>query len=112
MGRITTTEAAGGAIRRVREDRGITRAELAARTGLSVRSIYSLETGESQNFGLGNYLKLLEALDLVMSVDLDPMNWNNAPIAPAPAVAPAPPTMPWNDLAPIWRLDNDGGDPT
>ena len=65
---ITSSEMAGSIIRRVREDRGISRAALAQEIGIGARTLYALETGESENFGLGKYLKLLDALGLSMDI--------------------------------------------
>ena len=65
---VTSTEIAGSIIRRVREDKGMSRNELSAKTGVAPRTLYNLETGKSDNFGLGNYLKVLDALGLSMDV--------------------------------------------
>lgn len=99
MGKVTTPQAAGSIVRRVREDRGISRAALAKQTGIGARTIYALEQGESKNFGLESYLKLLDALGLSMSVDLaKPMrSKSTASVDTAP--------IPTFDLADIWKLD-------
>ena len=68
MGGIASTEMAGSVVRRVREERGVSRAELAKSVGIGARTLYALETGESDNFGLGNYLRLLDALGLTMEI--------------------------------------------
>lgn len=74
MSGIVSTEMAGSIIRRVREDRGVSRAELAKIVGIGARTLYALETGESENFGLGNYLRLLDALGLTMEISVaDPL---------------------------------------
>lgn len=70
MSKVTSAQTAGSIVRRIREDRGISRATLAKQTGIGARTIYALELGESRNFGLESYLKLLDALGLSMSVDL------------------------------------------
>lgn len=70
MSAVTNPQIAGNIIKRVREDRGLSRAKLAVMTNIGVRTLYALEKGESENFGLGNYLKLLSALGLAMEVNL------------------------------------------
>ena len=70
MSGIVSAEMAGSVIRRVREERGVSRAELAKTVGIGARTLYALETGESENFGLGNYLKLLDALGLTMEISV------------------------------------------
>lgn len=103
MGTVTTSEAAGKIIRRVREDRGVSRAELSRQTGIGARTLYALETGGSENFGLGNYLKLLNALGLNMSIDIDaekPQQQHQ----PCPSTRPYDPSH-WNDLADVWTLE-------
>ena len=100
MGKVTSAQAAGSIIRRVREDRGLSRAALAKQTGVGARTIYALEQGESKNFGLGSYLKLLEALGLSMSVDL--AGHAKQPSGTPPASASPIPEFP---LADIWKLN-------
>lgn len=138
MGNVQTAEIAGSIIRRVREDAGLSRSQLADKTGIAPRSLYALEAGEAENFGLGRYLKLLDALGLSMAIGYDSSNTNSglaattagksAAIASAPdsqsAVSPAP--MASNaaqanhqairdafeskyPLADIWKLD-EGSD--
>ena len=101
MGKVTSTEAAGSIIRRVREEKGISRAQLAADTNIGARTLYALETGESENFGLGNYLRLIDKLGLSLSVDyqesVSSTSGNAANRSP----------LPWDDLADIWKLDNE-----
>lgn len=102
MGKVTSAQMAGGIVRRIREDRGISRAALAKQTGIGARTIYALEQGQSKNFGLESYLKLLDALGLSMSVDLA-----EAP-KPAPSASPVDVTLaPEFKLADIWALDGD-----
>ena len=98
MGKVASAEAAGSIIRRVREERGISRAFLAKLTGIGARTIYALEQGESENFGLGNYLKLLDALEMDMSVDLD------KPLEP-PTALESSIELPELKMADIWSLD-------
>lgn len=102
MGKVATTELAGSIVRRVREERGMSRAALAAATGIGMRTLYALETGESENFGLGNYLKVLDALGLSLSVDVEkPLSARES--RPDGAGAPV---LPWDDLPEIWKLDS------
>ena len=98
MSKVASAEAAGSIIRRVREERGISRAFLAKQTGIGARTIYALEQGESENFGLGNYLKLLDALEMNMSVDLD------KPLKP-PTALESSIELPELKMADIWSLD-------
>lgn len=99
MGRVATAAMAGSIIRRVREDKGMSRAKLSEATGVSTRSLYALEAGESENFGLANYLKVLDALGLSLSIDFP----SNALSARSDAAEEAPP---WDDLGELWRLDD------
>ena len=103
MGKVRNAQSAGSIVRRVREEKGVSRAELSSETGIGTRTIYALEQGESRNFGLENYLKILAALGLDMSVDL-----KGSPAAikqPDDLEAPLVPTF---ELADIWKLDGCG----
>ena len=100
MGKITSAEVAGSVVARVRNDLGMSRAALSAATGVAPRTIYALEQGESKNFGLENYLKLLHALGLHMSVDFDePRSLASVPTDAEP--------LPISELelSDIWKLD-------
>lgn len=101
MGQVTSAALAGSIVRRIREDRGMSRAALSAATGIGTRTLYALETGESENFGLGNLLSVLDALDLVMSIDLKPDATHHSPTASRESR----PTAPWDELPDIWKLD-------
>lgn len=102
MGKVTSAQMAGGIVRRIREDRGISRAALAKQTGIGARTIYALEQGQSKNFGLESYLKLLDALGLCMSVDLVEA------LKPAPSASRADAALvPEFKLGDIWALDGD-----
>ncbi|MGN0073440.1 MAG: helix-turn-helix domain-containing protein [Coriobacteriales bacterium] len=101
MGKVRSSESAGSIIRRVREDRGLSRAALAEQTGIGARTLYALEQGESPNFGLGNYLKLLDALGLSMFVEYG----DNLP-APKRQPAAAVP-VPEYELGDLWKLDDE-----
>ena len=103
MGKVRSAQSAGSIVRRVREEKGVSRAELSSETGIGTRTIYALEQGEGKNFGLENYLKILAALGLDMSVDL-----KGSPAAikqPDDLEAPLVPTF---ELADIWKLDGCG----
>lgn len=99
MGKVRSAASAGSIVRRIREDRGMSRAELSSRTGVGTRTIYALEQGESRNFGLGNYLRILDALGLRMSVDLD-----EAPAVPGEPAEQSASPVPEFELGAIWRL--------
>lgn len=100
MGKVTSTQMAGSIVRRIREDRGISRATLAKQTGIGARTIYALEQGESKNFGLESYLKLLSTLGLSMSVDLAESAQKVDDTSCASTI-----TAPVFELADIWKLD-------
>ena len=106
MGMVGSTELAGSIVRRIREDLGMSRAELAERTGIGARTLYALETGESENFGLGNYLRVLDALDLAMSVDLKKPLLAARPTGETKTVDAI--HVPWSDLADRWKLEEGG----
>lgn len=81
----------------------VAHAELSSKTGIGTRTIYALEQGKNRNFWLKNYLKILAALGLDMSVDL-----KGSPAAikqPDDLEAPLVPTF---ELADIWKLDGCG----
>ena len=101
MSRVASARSAGSIVRRFRESQGLSRATLSRETGIGARTIYALEQGESRNFGLENYQKLLDALGLSMSVDL-----NNAQ-KPAARSGERPLPLPEYELADIWKLDKD-----
>lgn len=98
MSEINSTSTAGNIVRRVREDAGISRARLSQSTGVSSRALYALETGESENFGLGNFLKVLSALGLSMDIalksDASPKAHGKRPM----------PAEPWDDLSDVWKI--------
>lgn len=77
MGVVPNVEVAGGIVRRIREDAGMSRSKLAQIAGISPRSLYALEMGESENFGLGNYLRVLKALGLSMDVGVSHQRKND-----------------------------------
>lgn len=104
MGKVVSVALAGSIVRRVREDKGISRARLSARTGIGARTLYALETGESGNFGLGNFLKVLDALGLSMSVDYE----QSVSALPQDA-SEGKERLSWDDLDDRWKLDDERG---
>ena len=121
MSRIASARSAGSIIRRFREEQGLSRAALSQATGIGARTIYALEQGESRNFGLENLLKLLDALGLSMSIDLNVAQQPTVRREQRPARAHLAPTalpkqsatknegqsapFPEYELADIWKLD-------
>ena len=104
MGKVEQAKIAGSIIRRVREEKGISRAELSESTGVGVRSLYALEQGEAENFGIGRFLKLLNALGLSMSVDAsDTASLQKTSANAKPCASPAPA---WDDLGDMWKLED------
>lgn len=94
--RITSSALAGSIVRRVREDMGLSRAKLAAEASVSPRSLYSFETGESENLGLGHFLRILDCLGLSVFVgELDGASADHDPYVASG----------WDDLGDQWRLD-------
>ncbi len=89
----------------------MTRAELSLATGVGTRTLYALEEGESENIGLGRYLRILDALGLSLSIDISGLPNSTRPEhdtcpSDSPKRDPENKTqMPWNDLADIWKLD-------
>lgn len=105
MGTIASAALAGSAVRRMREDLEMPRAELAELTGIGARTLYALESGESENFGLGNFLKVLDALGLTMSIDVD----KTSPLYSryvAAAYKPFGYVSPLDDFGDAWQLDD------
>lgn len=60
------------ALIRLREQRGLTQAQLASRIGVSQPFIAKLESGETHNFSLGTLVKLAVALDSELEVRFHP----------------------------------------
>ena len=104
MAIVSSIEQIGGTVRRMREERGMSRAELSARTGIGARTLYALETGESANFGLGKLLAVLEALGLKLSIDLEG-------VSPTPRGSLGAPRrqFDWDELGDVWKLDAGDG---
>jgi len=53
----------GGSVRRLRQDRGLTQAELARRADVSRQWVVALEQGRTEGIELGRLLRVLDALD-------------------------------------------------
>lgn len=104
MGKVANAETAGSIVARVRKDLGMSRAALSAATGVAPRTIYAFEQGESKNFGLENYLKLLRALGLRMSVEPD----ESSPHAFVQTGNESP-IIPELELSDAWKLDGKDG---
>ncbi len=102
METIRSSEQVGGIARRFREDLGLSRASLAARAGVSARTVYAFEAGEGGNIGLGKTLAILRELGL--SVRVGP-----ATEAGEPAV-PTQPMPEWPALDERWALPATDGD--
>ena len=101
MNQTLTVEQIGSLIRRVREDKGMSRAALASEAGIGARTLYALEKGESSNFGLGNLLKVLDVLGLSLSIGF-------ADVGAEGQYHSHHYEMPqWDTLADIWRLDSE-----
>lgn len=82
----------------------MSRDQLARATGVGARTLYALETGENENIGLGKFLRVLAALDLSMSLELDSLESPRRRDAADETGSQGVP--PWDDLADIWKLDD------
>jgi transcriptional regulator with XRE-family HTH domain len=58
----------GGAVRRLRRDRGLTQAELAQQAGVSRQWIVTVEQGRTDGIELGRLLRVLDTLDASLMV--------------------------------------------
>lgn len=129
LSRLQDPATAGSIVRRIREERGLSRAALSSATGVAPRTLYSLEAGESENFGLGNLIKVFGALGLTLCVDdgrgttatpgaSGVLGTTAAPCTYATRGTTAMPDTPepqraapagaWEALPDIWRLDEEG----
>ena len=103
---INMSAEAGSVIRRVREDQGISRSELAKRAQVSPRTLFAFERGQNDNMGLAAFLRLAGALGL--SVSMDFAN-GSARAEAASGVAPEEPQLEfhpsWEKLSDIWSLE-------
>lgn len=82
----------------------MSRDQLARAAGVAARTLYALETGENENIGLGKFLKVLAALGLSMSLELDGQESLRRRGAANEAGSQGVP--PWDDLADTWKLDD------
>ncbi len=96
---------AGSIIRRVREDKGISRAQLARAAKVSPRTLFAFEQGENENIGLAGFLRLASALDLIVCVD-DAFSAAGQS-RPAAAKARSIPRPQWDCLGDVWKLEAD-----
>lgn len=99
MNQIPSPEIAGSVVRRVREECGISRADLAKKCNIGARSIYALEMGEAENFGLGRFLSILDALGLTMSIDFASSGTK------VKSSSSSFESSNWSDLSETWQLD-------
>ena len=74
---IQTTRAFGSAVRRARNDQGLSQAELAARAGVGRPWLSELETGK-RTAELGRALSVLSALDLAITFVPSPTEGGSA----------------------------------
>ena len=66
--RIEIPRMAGQFARMRREELGLTKQELAKRSGVSEKTIYSFELGEKPNMHFAKLLAIYDALDLTLEV--------------------------------------------
>lgn len=100
MGKVRSAAEAGSIVRRIREEKGISRAALSEETGIGTRTLYALEIGEAKNFGLEKYLRLLDALGLEMDIHEHDALRAETPVSKNVA--------PWQGLSDTWKLDEEG----
>lgn len=70
MGAITTPRQAGQEVRRRRKQLGLAQCQLAKRSGVSGRSIISLELGDATGIRLDKLLGVLEVLEVLEALGL------------------------------------------
>lgn len=85
MSAISAARQVGQDVRRQRKRLGMTQRQLAERSGVSERSIVSLELGDATGMRLDKLLKVLSALGLYMSIQAE--EGAAEPQAPLPAPA-------------------------
>lgn len=68
MGSIVTARQVGQNVRTQRKQLGLTQYQLAKQTGVSERSVVSLELGDATGMRLDKLLSILSALGLTMSI--------------------------------------------
>ncbi len=61
----------GGAVRRLRLERGLSQAELAQRTGVSRQWVIAVERGRTEGIELGRLLRVLDGLDASLTIRND-----------------------------------------
>lgn len=103
METVADTKQVGAIVHRVREDLGLSRADLSARSGVGARTIFALENGEQDNIGFANCLRILNALGLKLSIGTD----GTDPTVQQSAWAPAGSSREWNDLGDLWKLGEE-----
>lgn len=85
MSAISAARQVGQDVRRQRKRLGMTQRQLSERSGVSERSIVSLELGDATGMRLDKLLKVLSALGLYMSIQAE--EGAAEPQAPLPAPA-------------------------
>lgn len=91
MSAISAARQVGQDVRRQRKRLGMTQRQLAERSGVSERSIVSLELGDATGMRLDKLLKVLSALGLSMSIQAEeggPKTPLLAPVQEEPATTP------------------------
>ena len=99
---LETSATAGNIVRRIREDRGISRSELAGRAGISQRTLFAFEREQNDNIGLATFLRLADALGLTVYIDDGAgksHKTSRTHVTPENAV----PT--WDELSDAWRIE-------
>lgn len=104
--KVTESGQAGSIVRRIREDKGISRADLAKASGISPRTLFAFERGENENIGLAGFLRIASALGLVVSVDDGATTARHNADASGPGLDFA--GLAWNRLGDAWKLDEVG----
>ncbi|MDO4848604.1 MAG: helix-turn-helix domain-containing protein [Coriobacteriia bacterium] len=102
---VTQPVQAGSIVRRVREDQGISRAELSRLAKVSPRTLFAFEQGENENLGLAGFLRVTAALGLVVSLDdgASPTPGQTAAAGRgADVFAPK-----WDRLGDVWSLEGE-----
>lgn len=101
---IATSGQAGRIIRRIRNELGISRSELARRASVSPRTLFAFEQGQNDNIGLAAFLRLASALKLDISID-DGVASKAGSTKAVAAIAEFDPE--WDKLSDVWSLGGD-----
>lgn len=101
--RVTQPVQAGSIVRRVREDRGISRAKLSRLANISPRTLFAFEQGENENIGLAGFLRIAAALGLAVSLDDGALSVPGKPDTAGRGVDAFAPE--WDRLGDVWKLE-------